>query len=224
MTKFALIAATSAALVASGASAAPLADAAGDFLATYTGPKNADLDVRSSEVRLATGVFDFRATLGGDIGTTTGGLYVFGVNRGAGTARFGALASNVLFDSVVVVNNNGTGFARDLIAGVTTNLAPSAISFSGTSLSALVDASLLPSLGFAVDAYTYNLWPRSPGAGNAAISDFAPDNANNAVTAVPEPGIWAMLIGGFGAVGVAARRAAAGRRSRMSDLQPRTAG
>lgn len=195
-----------AALVSSSVAAAPLADAAGDFIASYTGPLNADLDVRTSEVRLKDSVFDFQATLGGPIGTTAGGFYVFGVNRGAGTARFGALATNVLFDAVVVINNNGTGFVRDLIAGLTTNLAPSAISFDGASLSALVSATLLPTQGFAVDAYTYNLWPRSPGAGNATIADFAPDNANNAVTDAPEPGAWALLAGGFGVLVAGARR------------------
>ena len=188
------------------AAPAPLADATGDFLPSYTGPLNADLDVRSSQVRLAAGVFDFTATLGGTIGTTPGGFYVFGVNRGAGTARFGALASGVLFDSVVVVNNDGTGFARDLLSGISTSLAPSAISFAGSSLSAFVDASLLPSAGFALADYTYNLWPRSPGAGIAAISDFAPDNSNASVTSVPEPASWALLIAGFGIVGAAARR------------------
>lgn len=210
MTKFALMIAGIAALAATGAQAAPLTDAAGDFIASYTGPQNADLDVRASEVRLASGVFNFTATLGGPIGTTAGGFYVFGVNRGAGTARFGALATNVLFDSVVVINNTGTGFARDLIAGVTTNLAASAISFNGSSLSAFVDASLLPTQGLAAAAYTYNLWPRSPGAGNGTIADFAPDNANNLVNAVPEPGTWAMLIAGFGVIGATARRRRAG--------------
>jgi hypothetical protein len=186
--------------------AAPFLDAAGDFLPTYTGPLSADLDVRSSEVFLKSGVFDFTATLGGGIGTTPGGFYVFGINRGAGTALFGALAPNVLFDSVVIVNNNGSGFARDLLSGVTTNLAPGAITFGDTSISALVDAALLPSAGFAPTAYTYNLWPRSPGMGTATIADFAPDNANNAITAVPEPASWALLIAGFGLVGAVARR------------------
>ncbi len=186
--------------------AAPSIDPAGDFIASYTGPQNADLDVLSSQVLLQGGVFDFTATLGGAIGTTDGGFYVFGVDRGAGTARFGPLASNVLFDSVVVINNNGTGFTRDLLLGVTTVLAPGAISISGASLSAFVDASLLPSAGFAPSSYTYNLWPRSPGAGNATIADFAPDNANAAITAVPEPTSWALLIAGFGLVGASARR------------------
>lgn len=193
-------------MTATSAAAVPSIDAAGDFIASYTGPANADLDVLSSQVLLRSGIFDFTATLGGDIGLTPGGFYVFGVNRGVGTARFGAIATNVLFDSVVVINNDGTGFARDLLNGTTTALSPGAITLSGASLSALVDASLLPSAGFATQDYAYNLWPRSPGPGIATIADFAPDNGNAAISSVPEPGAWAMLIAGFGVVGASARR------------------
>lgn len=185
--------------------AAPLADPAGDFVPSYTGPQNADLDVLSSELRLEDGVFDFRATLAGAIGTTPGGLYVFGVDRGQGTARFGALATGVLFDAVVVINSSGTGFVRDLLAAVTTNLVATAIDLDGASLSAFVDAALLPSTGFEASDYTYNLWPRSPTPGQS-IADFAPDNSNNGVTNVPEPAGWALMIGGLGILGAAARR------------------
>jgi hypothetical protein len=193
-------------LLASPAAAALAIDPQGDFLPTYTGPLGADLDVLSTSATLAGGIFSFHATLAGEIGTTAGGFYVFGIDRGAGTARFGPLASNVLFDSVVVINNDGTGFTRDLLAGITTILDASAISFDGSSLTADVGAALLPSAGFDPDAYTFNLWPRSPGAGTATISDFAPDNSNARVSAVPEPATWAMLIAGFGLVGAFARR------------------
>jgi hypothetical protein len=206
MAKLSIVLAGFAIVASTTALAAPSIDPAGDFISSYTGPQNADLDVLSSQVLLHGSVFNFTATLGGAIGTTTGGFYVFGVDRGAGTARFGALASNVLFDSVVVINNNGTGFTRDLLAGVTTALAPGSINFSGASLSAFVDTSLLPSAGFAPSSYSYNLWPRSPGAGNSTIADFAPDNANASIAAVPEPASWALLIAGFGLVGATARR------------------
>lgn len=206
MPKIANLVAVIGILSGSAAVAAPSLDPAGDFIATYTGPQNADLDVLSSQVLLNAGIFQFSAALAGPVGTTAGGFYVFGVDRGMGTARFGAIASNVLFDSVVVINSNGTGFTRDLLLGVSTTLAPSAISLTGSSISASVAAALLPSTGFAPAAYTYNLWPRSPGAGNGTIADFAPDNSNAAVTAVPEPQTWALLIAGFGLVGTAARR------------------
>lgn len=206
MRRFAPLLAFAGLIAAAPATAAPFVDPAGDFLASYTGPQGADLDVLVSEVFLDDGVFNFTATLGGAIGTTPGGFYVFGIDRGQGTARFGALAPGVLFDAVVVVNNDGTGIARDLLAGVTTVLDPAAISFAGNSLSALVGAGALPGTGFAAADFTYNLWPRSAGAGNGTISDFAPDNSNDGITAVPEPASWALLIAGFAMVGASARR------------------
>ena len=128
MFKPALLAATLALSLPSLAAAVPLTDAANDFIASYTGPKNGDLDVRSSEVFLGNGVFDFTASLGGNIGTTAGGFYVFGVNRGAGTARFASLGlNNVLFDAVVIINNNLTGSVRDLLTNTSTNLSSPAI-------------------------------------------------------------------------------------------------
>lgn len=205
MTRISLLTTLAVLGVSAPASAAPLADAAGDFLPTFVGPQGADLDVLTSEVFARNGSFNFTATLNGAVGTTPGGFYVFGVDRGQGTARFD-IATGVLFDAVVVINNNGTGLARDLLSGVVTNLQASAISFNGNSLSAIVDAAALPGQGFAAASFTYNLWPRSPGAGNSFIADFAPDNANIGVTAVPEPASWALLIAGFGLVGAAARR------------------
>lgn len=200
-------------IISSPAQAGPTLDATNDFLPTYTGPLGRDLDVRSTEVFLQNNVFNFTATFGDAIGTTSGAFYVFGLDRGAGTARFAGgplpVASNVLFDSVVVINNNNTGFVRDLISGTTTSLLTSAISYNGSVLSAFVDASSLPSRGFAAADYTVNLWPRVAGTTNAAIADFAPNNSNFAVTsiaAVPEPATWGMMILGFGLVGAAMRK------------------
>ncbi len=85
------------------AAAAPVTDPADDFLASYVGPQNADLDVLAAQGDFLGSRFVFGATLNGAVGTTSGGVYVFGINRGQGTARFGALATGVLFDSVVVV-------------------------------------------------------------------------------------------------------------------------
>lgn len=203
---FRLIYAALATLVVSMPSiAAPLIDPAGDFLPTYTGPHAADLDALSAQATFDGSGFDFTATMAGNIGTTPGGFYVFGINRGAGTARFGALAPDLLFDAVVSVSNDGTGFVSDLISGVRTNLGFESIRFDGASLGVSVAAALLPGRGRAPADFGFALWPRSPGSGTSTIADFAPDKGNSNVAAVPEPEVWAMMLAGFGLAGAAMR-------------------
>jgi hypothetical protein len=190
-------------LLQGGVMAASISDPVGDFLPTYTGPQGADLDVVSSEVTLNGNQLFFSATLAGQVGTTTGASYVFGLNRGQGTARFGAAipsTANILFDSVVILRPDGTGQFNDQLNSAN-NTALSGISVSGNQISATFNASLFPSTGFALADYTWNLWPRvSSVTGTAGISDFAPD-ASNASVAVPEPASMSGLlaVAGFAA-------------------------
>ncbi len=182
-------------------------DPAGDFIPTYTGPRNGDLDVLQANVQYDGQNFRFGTTLNGPIGLTPTGLYVWGFDRGAGTARFGAVASGVTFDSVVVFTAGGAGRIVDLTNGQQTVLDPANIHISGSTLTAEFPTSLLPSQGFSTDAFTWNLWPRSGSGGIEVISDFAPDNSNLRVQAVPEPGTLALLLGGGAALArFAARR------------------
>lgn len=195
-------------LLQPSAQAGVIVDPAGDFLPSYTGPLTGDLDVLTAEATYAGGRFTFNNTVNGNIGTTPGGFYVWGVNRGAGTARFGAVAPNVLFDLVVIVTPGGTSLVRDLVGGAATNLPSADIVFSGSSVTASVDAGLLPSLGFTAQNYTVNLWPRVAG-GTEAISDFAPSDGNADVTATPEPATMGLLGTAVAAMSlVAARRRA----------------
>lgn len=192
------------ALPALQAHAAVISDPVGDFLPSFTGAPTPDRDVVSASAELAGNTFTFSGTFNGAVGSTDGTVYVFGVNRGQGTARFGAIASNVLFDSVVVVTPGSPTVVRGLLAGEgTTTLAPGATTVSGNSLSVAFADSLLPSVGFAAAQYTVNLWPRSGLGDNSQIADFAPDNSNFGVT-VPEPASLALL--GFGMIGLAAMR------------------
>ena len=138
-------------------------------------------------------------------GTTATASYVWGVNRGAGTAGFGANGlPNVLFDRVVRLVPGGTS----QIAGgglPAINLDPGAVTFSGNSMTAVFPATLLPSTGFQPGAYTLNLWPRvTAPSGFAGISDFAPDANNFAVTVVPAPA--GVLVIGGAALGLRRRR------------------
>ena len=169
------------------AEAGIFADATNDFLSTYTGTKAGDLDVTAIDVTFDGTDFILGAWMNGDIGTTKGASYVWGVDRGKGTARFSSIGiDKVFFDSIVNLTNTGTGTVNRIVGGGASTIDPSDITIKGNFISAKVHASFLPTLGFDPRDYTFNLWPRL-GAGNAAISDFAPDNANIAAAFVPEP-------------------------------------
>ena len=62
-------------------SAAAVTDPPNDFLPSYTGPHNGDLDVVAANVTLAESNFDFTATFNDVIAITRGVAYVFGINR-----------------------------------------------------------------------------------------------------------------------------------------------
>lgn len=173
-----------------------ISDPAGDYLTSYTGSKAGDLDVISASVTYnpATDIFHFESTSNAAIGLTPSGFFILGFNRGQGTARFASSDStlgNVLFDSVVRFNFDGSG-AVNLLAP-SSSATPFATGFAtiqGERMIADIAGSLLPSAGFAKTAYTWNLWPRDGAAtgGNfAAISDFAPDTSNFGVQVVPVP-------------------------------------
>ena len=179
-------------VVASGgldpARASRVVDPANDFLASYTGPRGGDLDVREAEAAFDGTTFTFTSASAGSIGGTSGALYVWGVDRGRGTARFGALASGVLFAAVVLARADGTAQVTDLTSGAapaTTPLPAGSVTISGAALTIRVPAALLPTQGRAPAAYTANLWPRVGSGNNNQISDFAPDNSNAPIRTMP---------------------------------------
>lgn len=188
------------ALCAGSARASIVADAAGDWAIGYTGPFDADLDVKSFRVTYDPDALGFNLTgvMQGAIDLATGGFYVVGANTGAGaSAPFAPQgAPNVRFDRVILIQKTGDG----------TVFGPGGGPISGSSADdtfrTFVPLAMLPSTG--ADSpfdYTFNLWPRSA---TNLISDFAPDNSM--LASVPEPATWVMLIGGFALAGAALRR------------------
>ena len=176
-----------------------ITDRPGDFLATFAGSSSStDLDVLSASVFYNAGadLFTLTATMSGAVGSTATGLYVWGVNRGAGAAGFAANGiSGVRFDRVILLRPDGTG----TVAGAGA-LPGGSVTLSGNTITATVSGSLLPSTGFANKLdYTWNLWPRdSAFTGFTAIADFAPDNANFTATPVPEPSTAVLSLLGLG--------------------------
>ena len=217
------------ALLAYGTSAsATIVDPAGDLLATYTGPTAGALDITSGDVAFDGTSFLFTAAVAGNIGLTPGELFVWGINRGAGTPRIDLLrdpdiAPNILFDAVLVMLPNG------FLSVVTIPAAgpPNAVSFpggttvSGNGLSASVPLSLLPSTGFAPEDYTFGFWTRvrvTPGVDgtNNEIADFLQGSGALSARAVPEPSTWLTMLLGFGVVGGVMRSSRLRNRTRFA--------
>ncbi|HXZ85954.1 MAG TPA: PEP-CTERM sorting domain-containing protein [Myxococcota bacterium] len=187
-------------------------DPANDFLSTYTGPQNGDVDVISSDVVFhpAANTLTFSATFNAPVNTTPGALYVWGLDRGAGAELLMGgtppIGGGIVFDSVfVAIPGNGAGLVN-LFDGSAGTTLPGVVQVNGNSVVATVSAALFPSKGFATSDYLWNLWPRvgSDSANNAQISDFAPDNTVLQVT-LPEPSALALAALGLAAL-VAARR------------------
>ena len=206
------------------ASAAPLSaafvDPAGDFLATYTGPQDGDIDILSGDVAFDGTSFFFTATMAAAIDPTPGQLFAWAINRGTGTPRIDLLrdpdiAPGVLGDAVVVMlPNGGLTVVNIPPAGPPAiTFVPGGAAISGDTISATVALSSLASTGFAPSDYTFSLHSRmrvgpdfTIDGDNHEIADFLQGSGTLNARAIPEPGTWLTMLLGFGIVGGALRR------------------
>lgn len=217
MTKFLKLLGAGALLASSPAVLAETtSDPVGDFLASFTGAQNADLDIVGASARFDGTNFILSSTSVGAIGGSAGSLFVWGINRGKGTPRlsFGnpSVGSNVAFDSVAVFFPDGTARAVTFPAAGPPQITPlsGAVTVAGNTITGVVPFALLPTNGFEPTSYTFTLWSRlrvNPALDgtNAEIADFAP-NGRGLFASVPEPSAWALMIAGFGLAGARARR------------------
>lgn len=206
---------------APAAHATTIADATNDFLSTFAGPHNADLDVVSAQATLGSGFIRLSATMAGSIGTTkvdgvANGVYVWGVDRGKGTEVLNQgpnpVGAGVKFDAIVVLFANGTGFVVPVNpdgtpADVPSFLAAGAVTIDGDTISVDVSLDKLPSTGADIDDYGFNIWPRIDDINsNDQVADFAPEGSTFSVSAVPEPASWALMMSGIGLAATLRRR------------------
>jgi hypothetical protein len=189
-------AALCAAGLAGPAQALPFLDASQDFLSSYNGPKDSDLDVLQADVAidLLAQTITFSGTMRGNIDTRSPKLYVFGIDRGAGAAGGdlvfhgplgGApkIGNGVMWDSAIALTAAGQALFFDVLNPGLVPLPDVAVTISGNQITATAPLSLFPSRGFKLKDYTYNVWPRSElSLANTVVSDFAPDNGNASVS------------------------------------------
>jgi len=210
LTGLAVAAAAAAMTWSSGAGATPFSDPAGDFLATYAGPHNDDLDIISGSAVFNSNYLVLSSTMKGAIGTTSGSSFIWGIDRGSGTDRLitsgppAVGTPDMLLDAIVRLNASGGGVVLTFpTAGppVTTLLDPSLITISGDTITGEIPRAQLPTTGFDFVDYTYVHWSRSALGDQQFIADLAPDAASFKATFVPEPATWSLMIFGLGLAG-----------------------
>lgn len=186
------------------------------FLSTYTGTPGEDLNIESADATFNGTNFDFTSTLDAAIGTTPNVFYVWGVDRGLlpNESLFGSFAPNILFDAVLILSDSGGTPSCEIVdfanGGKVTVLPSSEVTVNGSTISAVVPATDLPSME-SPSSYLVNLWTRQgiDSTMDNQIAEFAPANGDAPVTstATPEPRALALLSAGIiGLLALAKRR------------------
>ena len=181
-----------AAILATGPAFATTVTTSTGFLPTYVGPQNGDVDILSASATIDGADLVLSATADAPIGTTPGAVYVWGINtEGAGApAPFASEGfGNVVFNNAITVNPAAPA------TGVT---------ISGDTITDVIAISSLKNVLLSPEQFGISLWP-VVGKGFTGFSEFVPGNGTFAVGGVPEPASWALMILGFGGLGVVLR-------------------
>lgn len=196
-----------------GLPAHAVTDASADFLASYTGSTASAFDILQGGVSVDSDarLLWVEATTGGDIAAQPTLGFSFGLfTGGSANAPFGAIGvPDVRFNAVASLSSAGTGVL--IVPGVSTTPIGQ-VQVDGDRIRASIAWSDLPSNGLNPEQFTWALWTvdsavsASP-AVLARNADFAPLQ-NVQVSAVPEPGSWALLAAGVGSLLLRRRRVA----------------
>jgi hypothetical protein len=158
----------------------------------YTGPQRPALSALRAGGRYvaASQTWILDAQMAGPVFTSGPNFYAWGINRsGAGAPMFPD-EPNVIFDAVAIVTAdpaNGTALTATVTLLKPAGAAPmpaSAVLIAPDTIELTIPLASLPPDGFAITAYTWNLWPRSGLGGTPAaqITSFIPQNAEAAFT------------------------------------------
>lgn len=159
------------------------------FAASYTGPKLDQFNPTAAGVLLLPkDRIELGAIMRGPIDRPEPVTYVWGLNRGGGTARndgFGP--SGVAYDAYVSVTRaNGaiTASVTDLKTGAVTPLDPSVVKIQGPTIRVFLPkaSTLLPSNGLAIAKYKFSFWTRSGPNGLADLAGFLPNSGSAPVS------------------------------------------
>jgi hypothetical protein len=153
----------------------------------YTGPQRPALSALKAGGRYvaASQTWILDAQMAGPVFTGGPNFYVWGINRGGAGAPPFPDEPNVVFDAVAVVTAdaaNGTALTASITILKPAGGAPlpaSAVLLAPDTIELTIPLASLPSDGFPIAAYTWNLWPRNGVGGVPAlqIASFIPQNA-----------------------------------------------
>jgi hypothetical protein len=179
-----------AAVMAAGSALAGATTMSTGFLSTYTGPKNADMEIASASATIEGGDLVLSATADGPIGTTAGATYVWGVDT-----------DNALASAPFASHGFGKVIFNDVVAA-----APGdpGVTVSGDTITDAVAISSLANVVLSPSQFAISLWPVA-GSGFSSFSEFVPGNGTFTV-GVPEPATWALMLVGLGGLGAVMRR------------------